>query len=91
MIAMAPALLLLQDIKTGELHWLLLLPVKRITIFGAKYIAGLAIAELFAIIFSLIPILIHGAPWSFLLSRPMILGAGYSIAFISAYVGMRLF
>lgn len=89
-ITVLPPLHLLQDSKTGEIDWLFLLPVNRITIFSAKYIAGLVVVELFIAIFSLISILIHGAPWGFWPFRAAMLGLSYSAAFFAAYVVMRL-
>ena len=45
----AIAFLLWQDVNTKEIGWLFLLPVKRKTVFVAKYLAGLLFAVLFTL------------------------------------------
>lgn len=76
---------LLQDKQTGEIQWLLMLPVSKVQIYISKYIAGLVLSVCFAIVFSIALTVIHVESWE-LLSVFILSTFGYSFGFIVEYI-----
>lgn len=81
---------LLQDKQTGEIQWLLMLPVKKIQIYISKYIAGLGLSVCFGIVLSIVVAVIYNG---FLKSFLILFNTtvGYTVAYIMGILIWILF